>query len=63
LVRAIPKPIPAKDEVVNYDVALPEISPMLLRLANLILILPLDAEARRKQIFLPTLATEANSKK
>ena len=62
-VRAIPKPIPASDEVVNYEVALPEISPMLLRLANLIFMLPREADASRKQMFLPTLAIDAKSRK
>jgi hypothetical protein len=43
-VSAIPKPIPIREEVVNCETDLPEISPILLRFANLILILALEAD-------------------
>ena len=59
----IPRPIPISDDVVNYDTDLPEISPMLFRLANLTLIDARDAAARRKQMFLPTFAVEASARK
>jgi hypothetical protein len=62
-VSAIPSPIPASEDVVNYEVAFPEISPMLFLFANLMFMLPLEAEASKKHIFLPTLAIEASSKK
>ena len=47
----------------NYETDLPEISPILFRLANLTLIEAREAAARRKQMFLPTLAVEARAKK
>ena len=56
-------PMPIRDAVVNYEVALPEMSPILFLLANLILMLPREADAKRKQMFLPTFATEASNKK
>ena len=62
-VKPIPRDIPSNELVVNYDVALPEMSPILLAFANCIFILPLDAEASRKQIFLPMLAIDASIKK
>lgn len=47
LERAIPSPIPISEEVVYYDTALPEISPILFRFANLILMDALDADDSR----------------
>ena len=62
-VKAIPSPIPINEDVVNYEVALPDMSPMLFLFANLILMLPLEADASKKQIFLPTFAIEASNRK
>lgn len=59
----IPRPIPNKDAVVYCDVDLPEMSPMLLAFANRMFMLPLDAEASKKQMFFPILAVEASNKK
>jgi hypothetical protein len=47
---------------VNYETALPEISPMLLAFANLTLIDDLDAEASKKVMFLQALARDASNK-
>ena len=60
---AIPRPMPNSDDVVNYETALPEMSPILFCFANLTLMEAREAAARRKQMFLPTFAVEANAKK
>ena len=57
-----PTPIPITFVNVNYDTAFPEMSPILLALANLTLIEEREAEAKRKVIFLHPLAREASSK-
>lgn len=58
-----PSPTPIKVDAVNYDTLFPEMSPMLFLFANLALILARDAEESKKHTFLPTLATEASSRK
>ena len=58
-----PRPTPKRLEAVNCDTLLPEMSPMLLFFENYIFIEALEAEARRKQMFLPTLAKEASKRK
>ena len=62
-VRSVPRPIPKRDVVVNWETAFPAMSPTLFYLANLTLIEARDAAANRKQIFLPTLASDARAKK
>lgn len=62
-VSALPRHMPAIDEVVNWETDLPEMSPTLFLLANLKLIWALDADANRKHMFLPALAVEASSRK
>ena len=47
LVSPMPRPIPIKLEVVNWLTDLPEMSPMLFLLANLMLMEPLLADASR----------------
>ena len=59
----IPSPIPTNEAVVYCDVDFPEMSPMLFAFANRILMLPLDADASKKQMFLPMLAVDASNKK
>lgn len=61
--RAIPIPVPNRVEAVNWETVLPQISPILLFLANWRLILALEAEANSQQTFLPTLASEAIKRK
>lgn len=58
-----PTPTPNKVEAVNYETLLPEMSPMLFRFANLTFIDALEAADSRKQMFLPTFANDARSKK
>ena len=48
--RKSPMQTPHSVEAVNCETLLPDISPMLLRLANCTLMLALDAEKRKKQI-------------
>lgn len=47
LVSPMPRPIPIRLEVVNWLTDLPEMSPMLFLLANLMLMEPLLADASR----------------
>ena len=58
-----PNAPPKRVEAVIWETALPDISPILLFFDNCKLMLALDAEANKKQMFLLTLATEANSRK
>lgn len=46
-VKNMPKPIPTREEVVYWDTALPEMSPMLFLLANLMLMEALEADESR----------------
>ena len=58
----LPRHIPTSEDVVNCDTDLPEMSPTLLRLANLRLIYARDAAANKKHMFFPTLAVEAKNR-
>lgn len=58
-----PQAPPISVEAVNCETLLPDISPMLLFFDSCMLILALDADANKKQMFLPTLASDASSKK
>ena len=61
--RNKPSPTPIKVEAVNYDTLFPEMSPMLFLFANCTLILALEAEDSRKQMFFPMFPIEASKRK
>jgi len=62
LVRIIPRPTPARVLAVNYETLLPEISPILFCLANLIFRDALEAADSKKQMFLAIFASDAKAK-
>jgi hypothetical protein len=62
-VRPRPIPTPKSVDAVNYETAFPWMSARLLFLANLRLMLALDAEDSMKQMFLPQFAIDAIIKK
>lgn len=59
----IPRPIPKRDEHVDWEALLPVISPMLFAFANRMFMEARVADARRKQTFLEAFAVEARNKK
>ena len=62
-VKIVPRAMPSSEVVVNWETDLPAMSPTLFCLAKRRLIEAREAAASRKQIFFPTLASDARARK